>query len=126
MRRGRPTATCSPGARTYSDEELRALVDEAHASGVKVAAHTYADESARRAVDAGVDLIEHGLYLTEPTFRQMADRGIAYVPTLMVYELWRDGTIFAGSSPVTLDKVRRTVDRHADAFRQHCARASRS
>lgn len=105
------------GARTYSDEELAALVDEAHASGVKVAAHTYADESARRAIEVGVDSIEHGLYLTEATFRKMAERGIAYVPTLMVYELWRDGKIFAGSSPVKLDKVRRTVDRHADAFR---------
>jgi imidazolonepropionase-like amidohydrolase len=105
------------GARTYSDEELAALVDEAHASGVKVAAHTYADESARRAIEVGVDSIEHGLYLTEATFRKMAERGIAYVPTLMVYELWRDGKIFASSSPVTLDKVRRTVDRHADAFR---------
>jgi imidazolonepropionase-like amidohydrolase len=105
------------GARTYSDEELAALVDEAHASGVKVAAHTYADESARRAVEAGVDSIEHGLYLTEATFREMAERGIAYVPTLMVYELWRDGKIFTGSSPVTLDKVQRTVERHADAFR---------
>ena len=105
------------GARTYSDEELAALVDEAHASGVKVAAHTYADESARRAVEVGVDSIEHGLYLTEATFRKMAERGIAYVPTLMVYELWRDGKIFVGSSPVTLDKVQRTVERHAVAFR---------
>ncbi len=105
------------GARTYSDEELAALVDEAHASGVKVAAHTYADESARRAIEVGVDSIEHGLYLTEATFRKMAERGIAYVPTLMVYELWRDGKIFVGSSPVTLDKVQRTVERHADAFR---------
>jgi imidazolonepropionase-like amidohydrolase len=105
------------GARVYSDEELRALVDEAHASGVKVAAHTYTDESARRAVEAGADSIEHGLYVTEATFRLMAERKVAYVPTLLVYELWRDGKIFAGSSPVTLGKVRKTVDLHADAFR---------
>jgi imidazolonepropionase-like amidohydrolase len=105
------------GARTYTDEELRALVDEAHASGVKVAAHTYTDDSARRAVEAGVDSIEHGLYVGESTFRRMAERKVAYVPTLLVYELWRDGRIFAGSSPVTLDKVRRTVDLHAEAFR---------
>jgi len=105
------------GARTYSDEELKALVEEAHASGVKVAAHTYTDESARRAVAAGADSIEHGLYVSEATFRLMAERKVAYVPTLLVYELWRDGKIFAGSSPVTLGKVRRTVDLHADAFR---------
>jgi imidazolonepropionase-like amidohydrolase len=105
------------GARIYTDEEMQALVDEAHAAGLKVAAHTYFDESARRATAAGVDSIEHGLYVSEATFRRMAEKGIAYVPTLMVYELWRDGKIFAGSSPVTLEKVKRTVDRHADAFR---------
>jgi imidazolonepropionase-like amidohydrolase len=105
------------GARIYTDEELQAIVEEAHSSGVTVAAHTYYDESAQRAVTAGVDSVEHGLYVSEATFRRMAEKGIAYVPTLLVYELWRDGKIFSGSSPVTLDKVRRTVDRHADAFR---------
>jgi len=105
------------GARTYTDEELRALVDEAHAAGLKVAAHTYSDENARRAVDAGVDSIEHGLYLTEATFRTMAERSIAYVPTLLVYELWRDGKIFPKSSPETREKLRKTVERHAEAFR---------
>jgi imidazolonepropionase-like amidohydrolase len=105
------------GARTYTDEELRALVDEAHAAGLKVAAHTYSDESARRAVEAGVDSIEHGLYLTEATFRTMAQRGVAYVPTLLVYELWRDGKIFPGSSAETREKLRRTVQRHEEAFR---------
>lgn len=105
------------GARTYSDEEMQALVDEAHASGLKVAAHTYSDENGRRAVEAGVDSIEHGLYLTEPTFRKMAEKGIAYVPTLLVYELWRDGRIFPGSSAETLRRVKNTVDRHAEAFR---------
>jgi imidazolonepropionase-like amidohydrolase len=105
------------GARTYTDEELRAAVDEAHSGGLKVAAHTYSDESARRAVDAGVDSIEHGLYLTEATFRRMAERNVAYVPTLLVYELWRDGKIFPDSSAETREKLRRTVERHAESFR---------
>ena len=105
------------GARTYTDEELRALVDEAHSAGLKVAAHTYSDESARRAVDAGVHSIEHGLYLTEATFRRMAERKVAYVPTLLVYELWRDGKIFPDSSAETREKLRRTVERHAESFR---------
>jgi imidazolonepropionase-like amidohydrolase len=105
------------GARTFTDEELRAAVDEAHSGGLKVAAHTYSDESARRAVDAGVDSIEHGLYLTEATFRKMAERKVAYVPTLLVYELWRDGRIFPDSSAETRGKLRRTVERHAESFR---------
>jgi imidazolonepropionase-like amidohydrolase len=106
------------GARTYSDEELRAAVDEAHAAGLRVAAHTYSDENARRAVEAGVDSIEHGLYLSEATFRRMAERGVAYVPTLLVYELWRDGVIFPASSPETRAKLGRTVEEHTAAFRR--------
>ncbi len=109
------------GARVFSDEELRALVDEAHAAGLKVAAHTYADDSARRAVEAGVDSIEHGLYLSQETFRAMARRKVAYVPTLLVYELWRDGKIFPTSSPETRVKLARTVDEHAASFRRALA-----
>jgi imidazolonepropionase-like amidohydrolase len=106
------------GARTYSDEELGALVDEAHAAGLKVAAHTYSDEAAARAVEAGVDSIEHGLYLGEATFRRMAERGVAYVPTLLVYELWRDGKVFPTSSAETRARLRKTVDEHTATFRR--------
>ncbi len=106
------------GARNYSDEEIRALVDEAHAAGLRVAAHTYSDEAARRAVEAGVDSIEHGLYLREETFRLMATKGVAYVPTILVYELWRDGRIFPGSSDETRAKLRRTVAEHGETFRR--------
>jgi len=109
------------GARTYSDEELLALVDEAHAAGLRVAAHTYSDEAARRAVQAGVDSIEHGLYLSEETFRRMAERGVAYVPTLLVYELWRDGKIFPTSSAETRAKLQRTVEEHTASFRRALA-----
>ncbi len=112
-----PAGDVLSGSRTYSDEELRALIDEAHAAGVKVAAHTYSDDNARRAIDAGADSIEHGLYVTEATFRIMAARGVAYVPTLLVYELWRDAKIFPTSTADTRRRLKNTVDRHADAFR---------
>ncbi|HET7294542.1 MAG TPA: amidohydrolase family protein [Vicinamibacteria bacterium] len=105
------------GARTWSAEELSALVDEAHAGGVKVAAHTYSDEGARAAVAAGADSIEHGLYVEEATFRLMAQKGVFYVPTLLVYEYWRDGKIFGPISPANRAKLQATVERHAAAFR---------
>jgi imidazolonepropionase-like amidohydrolase len=47
----------------------------------------------------------------------MAERMVAYVPTVLVYELWRDGKIFPDSSAETREKLRRTVDRHAESFR---------
>ena len=106
------------GTQNYSKEELTAIVEEAHRAHVKVAAHTYSDEAAQIAVDVGVDSIEHGLYLSEDTFRTMAKRGIYYVPTLMVYEFWRDGIIFA---PVPQDKrqqLAKTVTEHIASYRR--------
>ena len=64
-------------------EELRAIVDEAHAWRRKVAAHSHGDRAARMAVDAGVDSIEHGSFLTAETLQRMKDKGTYLVPTRM-------------------------------------------
>jgi imidazolonepropionase-like amidohydrolase len=106
------------GALNYSQEELNALVEEAHRAGARVAAHTYSDEAARMAVTAGVDSIEHGLYLREETFRLMAQKGIYYVPTLLVYELWRDAKIFGAISPENKIKLTNTVREHTATFQR--------
>jgi imidazolonepropionase-like amidohydrolase len=106
------------GAQNYSRDELTAIVDEAHRAHVKVAAHTYSDEAGRIAADVGVDSIEHGLYLSEETFRLMAKRGIYYVPTLMVYEYWRDGIIFAPVPQAKRLQLANTVTEHIAAYRR--------
>lgn len=106
------------GSMNYSREELAALVEEAHRAHVRVAAHTYSDEAARLAIDVGVDSIEHGLYLTTDTFRLMAERHIAYVPTLMVYELWRDGMILGPVSPQKREQLANTVREHILAYQR--------
>jgi imidazolonepropionase-like amidohydrolase len=67
---------------TFSEEELKAIVDTAHSSGRPVAAHATTAEGMRRAVLAGVDTIEHGFEGTPETFRLMAQHGVAYLPTL--------------------------------------------
>lgn len=106
------------GAMNYSPEELRVLVEEAHRAGLKVAAHTYSDEAARLAVRVNVNSIEHGLYLSEETFRLMAEKDIYYVPTLLVYELWRDGKLFGEVSPETKLKLTNTVNEHIKTFQR--------
>ncbi len=106
------------GALTYSPEELRVLVDEAHRSGLKVAAHVYSDSAARLGIDAGVNSIEHGLYVNQKTFELMAQKNIYYVPTLLVYELWLDGKVFGDITPQTRAKLVTTVARHTETFKR--------
>jgi imidazolonepropionase-like amidohydrolase len=71
---------------TFTQNELNALVQTAHESGRKVAAHASTDEGMRRATLAGVDTIEHGYGGSEATFRLMAERKVAYFPTLTAPE----------------------------------------
>lgn len=73
---------------TFSQEELNTLVAAAHSSGRPVAAHAASDEGMRRAVLAGVDTIEHGDGGTEATFRLMAEKHVAYLPTLTAVEAY--------------------------------------
>jgi imidazolonepropionase-like amidohydrolase len=63
--------------------ELEAIVSEAHAWKRKVAAHAHGDYAARLAVEAGVDSIEHGSFLTEQTLKLMKSKGTYLVPTRM-------------------------------------------
>lgn len=71
---------------TFTSEEMRAMVQAAHVTGRKVAAHASTDEAMRMAVLAGVDTIEHGYGASEATFKLMAERGVAYIPTLSATE----------------------------------------
>jgi imidazolonepropionase-like amidohydrolase len=75
---------------TFSVEELRAAVDEAHSAGRRVAAHATTPEGMRRAVLAGVETIEHGYGGTDEVFRLMAERGVALFPTLTAQEAYSE------------------------------------
>jgi imidazolonepropionase-like amidohydrolase len=101
FRRG-PGRTLAP---TFSVEELRALVEEAHSAGCPVAAHAAGSEGMRRAVEAGVDTIEHGNQGTEEIFRLMAEKGVAYLPTLTAVEAYSEyfQNYKRGTTPYTED-----------------------
>lgn len=70
-----------PGAQHYSDEELRAIVDEAHRRGLRVASHTHGADAVRAAVEAGIDCIEHGFLIDDDAIDLMVERGTYLVPT---------------------------------------------
>ncbi len=70
---------------TLTVEELKAIVDEAHAWGHKVACHAYNGEGLHRALDGGCDSIEHGLGLDDAAIAQMKRQGTWYCPTIAIY-----------------------------------------
>lgn len=66
-------------------EDIKAITDEAHRAGLKVAAHAYGEEAISNSIEGGVDSIEHGLGLTEELAEEIKKKGIYYVPTLATY-----------------------------------------
>ena len=79
-----------PATPTFSIDELKTLVDEAHSAGRPVAAHATTAEGMRRAIVAGVDTIEHGYGGTDEVFKLMAQHGVAYLPTLTAEEAYSE------------------------------------
>lgn len=82
---------------TFTLEEMKAIVDEAHRQRHKVAAHAMATPGQKNALDAGVDSIEHGDYLSDEIVAQMKRQNVFYCPTLFVGEYVAKGRAEAGA-----------------------------
>lgn len=72
----------SPDTVELTEEEMRAGVEEAHKHRKKTCAHAYATEGIRNCIRAGMDSIEHGVFLDEETVQMMLDHGTDLVPTM--------------------------------------------
>jgi len=98
---------------TLTVEELRAIVDETHGWGKKVACHSYSGEGMQRALDGGCDSIEHGLALTDAQIAQMVKQGTWLCPTLSVY--YYD---HAPADTPEGQRDRKRVSAHEESFRK--------
>lgn len=98
---------------TFTLDELRAIVEEAHRERHKVASHAMALYGVHNSVDAGVDSIEHGNYIADEDLKTMAAHGTFYVPTIFVGEYVAQGRAAAGA-PVWL----KMIEIHEDTFRR--------
>ncbi len=98
---------------TFTMEELRAIVDEAHRERHKVASHAMALNGVHNSVEAGVDSIEHGNYISDADLKTMAARDIYYVPTIFVGEYVAQGRAAEGA-PVWVQMLKI----HEDTFRR--------
>lgn len=93
----------------FTDEEAKAIVDEAHRLGHKVAAHAMGREGIESALRAGVDTIEHGDGLDEQTMDMMVRRGVYWCPTIFV------GVYVANGRPPIWSDMAKLVEK---AFRR--------
>jgi imidazolonepropionase-like amidohydrolase len=75
------TAETDPRKQVYTEDEIRAIVQEAGTRNVPVQAHAHGDEGGMAAVKAGVRSIEHGTYLSDATLQLMKERGTYLDPT---------------------------------------------
>jgi imidazolonepropionase-like amidohydrolase len=98
---------------TLTLEELKAIVDEAHGWGKKVACHAYTGIGLQRSLDGGCDSIEHGLVLGDAQVAQMVKQGTWYCPTIAVYYTdWAPPDTLAGQR----DRLRASV--HEESFKK--------
>ncbi len=77
-----------PHRMLMTDDEMKSVVDTAHALGMKVAAHIYPADAIKQAVRAGVDSVEHGSFADEEAYALMRQHGTYLVPTLTVYDVF--------------------------------------
>jgi len=76
------------GGPTYTLEQLKAAVDEAHKAGKPVAVHAHAAEAVRRAILAGADTVEHGALMDDAVIDLLVQKQIVYVPNLYLAEYY--------------------------------------
>jgi imidazolonepropionase-like amidohydrolase len=86
--------------RNHTSDEIAAIVDEAHALGMRVAAHAHTEEGIRRALEHGVDSLEHATLITPELAERAAAAGITVAPTLLINEV-----IASGGAGVTSEQA---------------------
>src|SRR5690606_1444064 len=75
---------------SYTERELKAAVDRARELDTPTAIHVTNPEAAKRAIRAGASSIEHGLILDDEAFGMIVEAGVAFVPTVWLYEWMTD------------------------------------
>jgi imidazolonepropionase-like amidohydrolase len=105
-----------PGAPQYSLEEMRAIVEEAHRAGRKVAAHAHGTQSIKEAIRAGVDSIEHASLIDDEGLKLAKEHG-----TFLVMDIYNDDFILEeglknGMLPESIEKEKALGQLQRDSF----------
>lgn len=100
------------GTQTVTFEEMKSVVDAAHAAGKKVAIHSYGASGVRDAVRAGADSVEHGADVEEATLLEMVKRGTVWVPTVDHNRYYIDAKDEFGFAPGSEGPLKDYIERN--------------
>jgi imidazolonepropionase-like amidohydrolase len=103
---------------TLTFDELKAIVDAAHALNHKVAIHSYGASGVRDAVRAGADSVEHGIEIDDETFAEMARRGTVWVPTIDHNRYYVDAAADYGFKPEAIPPLRDYIEKNLESTRR--------
>ena len=94
----------------FTTNELTRIVTHAQKQGLKVMAHATGNEAVSRCLDAGVDSIEHGYFMTEKTLEKMAKDNVCWIPTLIPAAIHLSSPqLFSQLSAIQRGTIRRTL-----------------
>lgn len=111
------TPAVEPGSEQLTEAELRAGVEEAHKAGRKTATHAMGTKGILNALRAGIDSIEHGVYLDEQTVSLMVERDVPLIPTLSALFNIEHKGIEAGIPAFAVEKTLRVKPSHLESIR---------
>jgi imidazolonepropionase-like amidohydrolase len=112
------TPGVDPRSPQLTEDELRAGIEEAHKAFVKVGSHAQATAGIKNAVRAGVDSIEHGIYLDDEAVGLMKERGTFLVATLVAPANISRFGLAAGIPSYMVEKSDRAAEAHKESFRK--------
>jgi imidazolonepropionase-like amidohydrolase len=109
------TPDSDPRRQTFTENEMTAIVAEAQASGLSVAAHAHGDEGAAAAVRSGVSTIEHGSFLSDATIVLMKEHDTCLVPTVGMEDAVIKAPYFQNATPEFRERSKASFGARRDA-----------
>jgi imidazolonepropionase-like amidohydrolase len=112
------TPSVEPGCAQLTFEEMQAGIEEAHRAGKKTATHAMGSQGISDALRAGIDSIEHGIYLTDEIIAFMKQHRVFYVPTIAaLFHIDEKGTA-AGIPSWAVEKNRVVAPHHRESVKK--------
>lgn len=112
------TEGVEPGSPQLSMEEMAVAVEEAHKAGKKTASHAQGTKGIKNTILAGIDSVEHGIFLDDETIELMLERETYLVPTLVAPYFIVENGVEGGIPQYAVDKAEYVMKYHEESFRK--------